>query len=327
MKKTFALLAAVLLAATAGAVDLPEHLSMTLDVKGAYHPESKWTQGWGDARYQFISGPYDGVELAAQLNVNYTIPTPLGDNFLLRSANVVATGSVEVSPVSLKPIAKVAFTPLPFLSFNVRGEAGTGWDLPFLRLHGMAKHVSSSNGNGNGTYGQYTALTPFGDWLLKFAAQGIFQFDTAALWPGDWHHIQMQYTYEVYYENQTGVPDGTARIWQGTASKVDGWGEYQCLVLAYGMPLVISRAGVMVESDRHYFNDFTETKNSPDASIPEISISPMAQFTFNEHNLLSVLFTFANRRHTLETDGDITNGSPKWLWYFKRLAFQYTYTF
>ena len=60
-------------------------------------------------------------------------------------------------------------------------------------------------------------------------------------------------------------------------------------------------------------------------------INPLAIFKFNDHHSLTVMFNFANRRGfdsaagANETDVDLTYTSAEW--YFKRLAFRYTYNF
>lgn len=90
----------------------------------AFYPKSDYISG--GTHFAPITGPYSGVEGRVTGSAAYKINTPLGDNWLLNSANLVLKGNLELTPVSIRPGITATFTPLPFLVFSAGANAGTG---------------------------------------------------------------------------------------------------------------------------------------------------------------------------------------------------------
>ncbi|MCR5188187.1 MAG: hypothetical protein K6C97_04565 [Treponema sp.] len=285
----------------------------------AFYPKSDYVAG--GSHFAPITGFYSGLEGRVTGNASYTIPTPLGDHWLLASANLALKGSFELSPVSLKPGIEASFTPLPFLVFSAGAQAGSGWTL--AGLQGMA----GFNGITAGTYTDYNF---FQTWYLKWYAQGTFQFDTGAIFPGDWTHFQIMYSYQLYYEKLSSAADGEIWMWQCTGNKVNGFKNYQNLILAYSMPLLVSRVGVLCELDGYYQNE-AYTNPNYNGAFKTISISPMAQFTFGPKDVLTVLLGFSSRRsfttgHSqLYEETGLTYAGREW--FFNRIALSWTHSF
>ena len=317
-KLILAVFASSLLFSVAFAEEEKSPWAFSIKTDFAYYPKSNYVAG--PSHFAPITGPYSGIEGRVTGYATYSIPTPLGEHWLVSGAKVDLTGSFELTPVSLKPGAQISFTPLPFLVFAAGAEAGTGWTL--LGLQGMA----AFNGTTAGTYTDYTA---FKDWIYKWYVQGTFQFDTGAIWKGDWTHVQIMYTYQLYYEAITAAATGDVWMWQCTGNKTNGFKNYQSLVLAYQMPLVISRVGVLFELEGYYENSYRNAAYKGD--FKEISIGPMAQFTFGQHDVLTVLFGFSSRRSFEQTHVKDTEETgltySGYEWYFKRLALSWTHTF
>ena len=297
-------------------VDSPWTFSITTDL--AYYPKSDFIAG--KTHFAPLTGVYSGLEGRVTGSAKYTIPTPLGDHWLLSSATLDLTGKLEVSPVSVKPAFELSWTPLPFIVFAAGGQAGTGWNLGGLQ--GMA--VLADDGQ------SYTNLKPFNTFYVKYYAQGTFQFDTGAIVKGDWTHFQIMYTYQVYNEMLTGLKNQTIWEWQCSGNKVNGLKNYQSLILAYQMPLVLSRVGVLTEFEGFYKDD---AYANPDynSTFNQISINPLCQFTFNDHNVLSTVFGFSSRRSftTAHTDKieETKLTYAGYEWFFNRIALSWTYTF
>ena len=294
----------------------PWNFSITTDF--AYYPKSDYVAG--NTHFAPLTGAYSGLEGRVTGSATYTIPTPLGEHWLLNSATLDLSGELEISPVSIKPALKIKWTPLPFIVFSAGGSAGTGWNL--AGLQGMA--VLEEDGQ------SYKDLKPFGTYFVKWFAQGTFQFDTGAVIAGDWTHFQIMYTYQVYNEILTGVKNQTVWEWQCTGNKVNGLQNYQNLVLAYQMPLTLSRVGVLTEIEGHYNkNDFSNALYKSD--FKKISISPLAQLTFDEHNVLSILAGFSSRRSFAEAHKESIEETALtysgYEWFFNRIALSWTYTF
>lgn len=293
--------------------------AFSVGVDLGYYPKSSFIPG--ASHFSPIVGPYSGIEGRILGNATYTIPTPLGEHWLLSSANLAVKGTFELTPVTVKPCIEASFTPLPFLVFAAGAQAGTGWNL--AGLQGMA-------GFNGVTAGTYTDYKTFQDWFLKWYAQGTFQFDTGAIFAGDWTHIQIMYTYQVYYERLTSAADGSVWMWQCSGNKVNGFKEYQNLVLAYAMPLVVSRVGVLTEIEGPY-QDQVYTNPYYKGSFKTVSISPMAQLTFGEHDVLTILAGFSSRRsftqaHTAATEETALTYAGR-EWFFNRIALSWTHSF
>lgn len=293
--------------------------AFSVGVDLGYYPKSSFIPG--ASHFSPIVGPYSGIEGRILGNATYTIPTPLGEHWLLSSANLAVKGTFELTPVTVKPCIEASFTPLPFLVFAAGAQAGTGWNL--AGLQGMA-------GFNGVTAGTYTDYRTFQDWFLKWYAQGTFQFDTGAIFAGDWTHIQIMYTYQVYYERLTSAADGSVWMWQCSGNKVNGYKEYQNLVLAYAMPLVVSRVGVLTEIEGPY-QDQVYTNPYYKGSFKTVSISPMAQLTFGEHDVLTILAGFSSRRsftqaHTAATEETALTYAGR-EWFFNRIALSWTHSF
>ena len=295
----------------------PWELSFTTDF--AYYPKSDFIAGGN--HFAPLTGPYSGIEGRTTFAANYTIDTPLGQHWLVSSANVGLTGSFELSPVSIKPGFEVSFTPLPFLVFAAGAEAGTGWNL--IGLQGMA----GFDGVVKGTYSDYS---PFACWFLKWYAQGTFQFDTGAIWEGDWTHFQILYTYQLYYERLTAAADQEVWMWQCTGNKANGYSSCQTLILAYQMPLVLSRLGLLCEFEG-YYKDNVFANADYKGAFNKITISPMGQLSLGEKDVLSVLVGFSSRRSFKEAHTEsyeetaLTYSGREWFFYRGALSWEHRF--
>ena len=287
----------------------------------AFYPKSDYLAG--DSHFAPITGPYSGLEGRITRNMAYKIKTPLGDHWLLSDANIVLASSFELTPVSVRPGLSIEFTPLPFIVFSTGASIGTGWNL--AGLQGMA--YLTTDDEGKLTYKDYT---PFKTYFVKWYGQGTFQFDTGALVPGDWTHVQFMYTYQVYYEGLTSAKNGDIWMWQCSNNKVNGWCDYQSIILAYQMPLVLSRVGILTEIGGHYSSADYKAE-AFNGSFKSISISPLAQFTFGEHDSLSLLVGFSSRRSFEEEHKEsiyepfLTYKGREW--FFNRIALSWAHTF
>lgn len=293
-----------------------QKFSITTDF--AYYPKSDFIPG--PSHFAPLTGPYSGLEGRVTGAAKFSIPTPLGEHWLLNSATLDLTGKFEISPVSIKPAFSMNWTPLPFIVFGAGAQIGTGWNL--AGLQGMA--VLSDDGK------EYKDLTPFANYYVKYYGEGTFQFDTGAIVKGDWTHFQIMYTYQVYYEQLTGIANQTVWEWQCTGNKANGLKNYQNLVLAYQMPLMLSRIGVLTEFEGFY-NDNAFANPNYNSTFNQISISPLAQLTFNEHNVLSIIAGFSTRRSfTTDHKEKIEETALTYSgyeWFFNRIALSWAYTF
>lgn len=296
--------------------------SMDLATDFTIWPNNNPIYGQTSAHFSPVTGIYKELELRTIFSYYYKIPVPFGTNPLVSGNNVRLVGSMELTPVSIAFEPYVEFTPVAFLVFSSGLKLGTGWQ--FIGINGFANY--------DGINGTYVPATPFGDWYFRFWMEGLFQFDLAAVLPGDWNHVVTQSSYRVIYTNSTSAAAKEPWCWQGSGELVDGWEFYSSVVLGYQMPLVMQMAGIQFEFSGYYDpNGIKPEYSAFKNDFTTVQINPLAIFKFNEHHSLTVMFNFSTRRAfdrapgTNETNLNLSYTSAEW--FFKRVAFRYTYSF
>lgn len=286
----------------------------------AYYPKSEAIPG--RTHFAPITGIYSGVEARTALNASYKLDTPLGENFLLKDANVAFKGGLELSPVSIRPKLSVDFTPVPFLIFSAGASIGFGWNM--LGIEGLCR-LNTSNYD-------YEELSTFSHPYYDFWAGATFQFDTGAIIKGDWTHVVILASYTATYSGIAGLDNHSVYEWQCSKGKARGLSyEFQG-VLGYQMPIPLSLAGIMFKSTGYYdgavYGSFDDTY---DGDFADISISPLARFNLGEKDELTCLFDFSSRRSfatEFDKPGESLNINVTGReWFFKRLALSWSHKF
>ena len=293
---------------------------------GAYYFKSDYVSG-GD-HFAPITGLFNSFELKTTFNAECSIPAPLAKHFLLKDSNVRIKTAFELCPVTVRPLVSVSFTPLPFLVFSTGASIGTGWSA--FGFKGLCK--LDENGKISKKSIEYENLTPFGNYYYDFWFSGLFQFDTGAIFPGDWTHAVMQASYTVSYVGVTGVDDGKIWLWQLVGNNCNGWRYTANFVLGYQMPLPLSM--IAVNTDVYaLFNsdDYGIYSSSYNGDFTNVTISPMLKFDFSKKDSLFVLFEFKKRRSFEEEHSEskeeifLTYSGAEW--FFNRIAFSWTHVF
>lgn len=296
-------------------------LSLTTDF--AYHPASELiADGSGGSHFASITGPYSGLEACTTFNAAFRFNTPLGEHWLLSDANIMLGTSLELTPISLRPKLSLEFAPLPFLIFNSGASFGWGWNFPGIK--GLCEYNKES--------GEFENLSTFKHPYYDFWAGVRLQFDTGALFEGDWTHVIMLASFTSLYSGIVGLEDKSIYEWQCGKFRAKGWLYEIQGILGYQMPLVLRRIGIMVKSVAYYdgsvYGEFDETF---DGDFATVNISPFLQFNFGEKDELSCLFDFSSRRsynNKIENDRDIliqkASGRE---WFFNRIALSWTHKF
>ena len=293
---------------------------------GAYYFKSDYVSG-GD-HFAPITGLFNSFEFKTTFNAECKIPAPLGKHFLLKDSNVRIKTAFELCPVTVRPLVSVSLTPLPFLVFSTGASIGTGWSA--FGFKGLCK--LDENGKISKKSIKYENLTPFGNYYYDFWFSGLFQFDTGAIFPGDWTHAVMQASYTVSYVGVTGVDDGKIWLWQLVGNNCNGWRYTANFVLGYQMPLPLSM--IAVNTDVYaLFNsdDYGIYSSSYNGDFTNVTISPMLKFDFSKKDSLFVLFEFKKRRSFEEEHSEskeeifLTYSGAEW--FFNRIAFSWTHVF
>ena len=299
----------------------------------AYYFKSDYVSG-GD-HFAPITGLFNSFEFKTTFNAECKIPAPLGKHFLLKDSNVRIKTAFELCPVTVRPLVSVSFTPLPFFVFSTGASIGTGWSA--LGFKGLCKLDENSISYGENrkiskNSIEYENLTPFGNYYYDFWFSGLFQFDTGAIFPGDWTHAVMQASYTVSYVGVTGVDDGKIWLWQLVRNNCNGWRYTANFVLGYQMPLPLSMIAVNTNVYALFnSDDYGIYSSSYNGDFTNVTISPMLKFDFSKKDSLFVLFEFKKRRSFEEEHSDskeeifLTYSGAEW--FFNRIAFSWTHVF
>ncbi|MDR3167849.1 MAG: hypothetical protein LBT93_07885 [Treponema sp.] len=194
-------------------------------------------------------------ELKLGFNQYFIFPFLRGDNFLTADNNIRLNFIAEFSPISLNGAAELVWTPAAFLQLTGGTKLGSGWN---IKLFGSPVYGIGINRPEADTGAIRTSKIEgsFFDGLLwRIYGGGALQFDFAALFPGDWHHL----VFRSYHE-------GSYRAYSRASSK-DSWvfendrGEnrngliyYGNLLLAYQMPIFLNTLGILTEAEKYLYN-------------------------------------------------------------------------
>ena len=290
--------------------DEAKGFSHTLTVDAAYYPKSDYKKG--KDHFAKVTGAFDGILAKATWQSIYTIPTPLGEGPLLSSAILELKGGIEISPLSIRPIASVAFTPLPFLVFDAGSSIGSGWNM--LGFEGFCEYQNDN----------YKNLTPFTRYYHDHWVGATFQFDLGEIFEGDWTHVVMIANYQMEYKGILGVDKGHLWAWQTTEGYANGLGYRFIGLLGYQMPKFVDLIGFMAEIYGNYskkdFGEYADTFGK----FMTVELNALARLALNKTNSLTIDARVSSRR-SFATDHKKGKEEPHLLqtgreWYFDCIA-------
>lgn len=275
----------------------------------------------GGAGQRDLGTGWGGGEALASLEYTRTLPALVGEGPFFSGNNLELAGRGELSPVTVEALGSVTLTPVAFLKFQVGASFGTGWSLGFI---GLALNPTDS--------AQPLEEIPFGGMLLKAWVSGTFQFDLAAVLPGDWNHVVVQAAAKFEHRTLSSADSGEAWVWQAdTGMNFNGWRHLGTYVLGYQMPLKLNFAGVMVETEA-WLGDVrtygTMDSGGWGSDFVTVTFSPLANLAFDDANSLTFVVQ-------LKSTQDWDDGSTQArsfqqrdyegrLWKLNRIAFSYT---
>ena len=288
-------------------------ISYLLTVDGAYYPKSDYKKG-GD-HFAKVTGPFDGILARATWKTTYTIPTSLGQNQLFSGTNLKFNGNMEITPLSIRPIASIAFSPLPFLIFEAGSSIGTGWNL--LGFEGFCEYKNDS----------YKDITPFTRYYHDHWIGATFQFDTGAIFEGDWTHVILLANYQMIYRDVIGIDNGKLWAWQTTEGYVNGLSYEFIALLGYQMPKFVDLIGVMADMYGYYRNEDYGDYAQTYGKFMAVKIDLLARLALNKTNTLTVVTRMTSRR-SFATDHKKGEEEPHLVqtgreWFFDCIAFSW----
>jgi hypothetical protein len=244
-------------------------------------------------------------EAKLAFNQHFTVPFLRGEHFLTRNNNIRARLGAELTPVSLNGLADVYWTPAAFFQVRAGTKLGSGWN---ISLFGAPVYGIGMNRPGTAAGGGLLAAERTGDAFdglhWKVHGGGTLQFDFAALFPGDWHHVVFQSYHEINYRGYTAAAPGDSWVFENDdAENRNGFNYYGNILLGYQMPIFLNTAGILVEMDK-YLYDTPSGDLWGDEKLRWI-FSGLFNFTVTKRFGAALLVQFRTRRNF--EDGDRKN--------------------
>ncbi|MDR1288096.1 MAG: hypothetical protein LBK08_10845 [Treponema sp.] len=199
-------------------------------------------------------------EAELTFNQRFMFPAFRGRGPLTLDNNVETILSVTMTPVSLKGGAEAVFTPAAFFKLSAGTRLGSGWNITLSgrHLYGLAFNVpenSRAAAFSGGSKKSVIQSSAFDGVVWKAYGGSTLQFDMAALWPGDWHHIVFRAYNEVHYKAYTRAGSGETWVYEvNEEENRNGWNYYGQFFIGYQMPFLFNLAGVQAEVDQFLYN-------------------------------------------------------------------------
>ncbi len=252
------------------------------------------------------------LEMKADIAKTWSNSTPFG--------GLDFTPAFELSPITVAARAALTWSaPIPLVTATLGGTVGSGW-----------KFLSIANGVGVQKVGSATmeySETAFSGIYFKGRAGAAIQFDTAAIWPGDWNHLFTQSYHEIYYEYLTGTGASDVWLYEAGGNKINGFRYRSSSVLGYQMPLVLSRVLAMLETDIRVTNQGSSTMASGGWGSDYVYMVPgfLATFSFGKGTSLDTIVQFQNKlNYTTALDASLysskVDAANPLSWAFRRVA-------
>ncbi|AEF80613.1 hypothetical protein [Leadbettera azotonutricia] len=184
------------------------------------------------------------------LSRNFAFPFLRGEGMLTQGNNISATLTAELSPISLNGVAEIVWTPVAFFQLVTGGRIGSGWNITLGdEIIGIGKNVYNADGTTR------VEGSAFGGLLWNVKGGAVLQFDTAALWPGDWHHIVFHSYHEINYAAYTAAKNNDSWYFENDSGENrNGFNYYGNYLLGYQMPLFLDMVGILAEENQNIYN-------------------------------------------------------------------------
>jgi hypothetical protein len=224
-----------------------------------------------------LTGAY-GSDLEAKLDAAYQVRIPVlaGEGPLFSGNNVKVKANLGLSPIAGTVTLDAVLTPIAVAEISLGGGVGTGWDFDLMDLNGLrlgaAVGAPLASDSLNGLY-------------YMGRAGAAFQFDTGAIFSGDWMSVVIRTYHELNYKGYSNASADQAWEYENGGAMVNGFnykGEY---ILGYQMPLMVNLVGLQLET--YTYNILDDATDM----VGDLSVIANTQFTEDLSLLTAVQFT------------------------------------
>jgi len=228
---------------------------------------------------------------------SFTLPLFRRDNPLMENNNLKLQLTAEVTPVNFNAIFKTVVTPIAFIELSAGTRFGAGWP---LNLFGNDIYGTGLNLPGI-TNAQTYSGSAFDALLWKGFAGGTFQFDLAAVVPGDWNHVVFLTYHEINFHNNLNARANEAWYFENDdGENLNGFNYYGNFVIGYQMPIFLSMVALLAEMDLHLYD--TPGRAVWGDDLIRWHFSAILNFTITEKLGVAVITQFRTRRNFTNFD-------------------------
>jgi hypothetical protein len=237
-------------------------------------------------------------EAKISVQQDFTWPMLTGDSPLTSGNNLKVSVNAAITPIDLGLSAKATLTPIAFLQFSAGGSIGSGWNAELFGAPIYGIGINSADGTGQ----THLDGSAFDGALWRIQGSGLFQFDLAAVFPGEWHHVVMQTLHEVGYRAYSRAEAGDSWVYQNDGKENrNGPVYYGMYMLGYQMPLFLNTVGIMGEVT-HLLYD-TPSRSDWGDDLPQWTLSALINFTVIEDLSAALILQFHTVRNYTTGDG------------------------
>ena len=227
----------------------------------------------------------------------YSFPFLQGEGPLTQGNNIGLALGAEISPISLNANVEVVWTPIAFFQFAAGGRIGSGWNISLFDsdIYGIGLNCDGVVGNAVHNGGAFDGL------LWKVQSGGTVQFDLAAVYPGDWHHVVARSYHEINYKGYTRAEAGESWYYENDdGENINGLNYYGNLLIGYQMPMIFNLAAFLTEADLYLYNTLARDVWGDDKI--RWTFSGIFGFTITEQLDLTLIAQFRTRRNYQESN-------------------------
>ncbi len=255
---------------------------------------SAWTSGpygaFGENETRNLGNGWGALELEFYYRFRAARPLLQRESSLTQNNNIRFEVKPAFSPVSLHLETEVRFTPIAFLQFFAGFHLGSGWYVPQLGVHGLALNTADDITHTT-VSGLYTQVN----------MGATFQFDLAALMPGEYNHVVLSLTGRALYLHYNQASAEQAWYWRGDAGQnFNAWKYSGTYAVGWKPPWKVDFIGFLAQ---HKFWLSPSVRNlAPKNASGENwgsdahkwRFGPVVNIALNNSHSLTVLLQFKN---------------------------------
>ena len=223
---------------------------------------------------------------------SYKIPFLQGESPLTEGNNINLSLSADITPISINAFVKAVWTPIAFIELSAGGRAGSGWHINLFDsdIYGIGINTSGVNGEAVNDGSAFDGL------LYKAHLGGTFQFDLAAIFPGDWNSVVFLTYHEINYHGYTRAKSNQTWYFEGDEGEnMNGFNYYGNFILGYQMPIFLNLAAFMTEMELYLYD--TPNRSAWGDDLIRWTFSCILSFEITEQFGIALITQLRTRRN------------------------------